>query len=152
MLLCQALIEMAKVLSKEHHSFEVLLSKMAATIMPFTHAQYCTIFIPSPQSSVTAQEVCQLVRSNMMFIRSFIPSCLLNFLLHCWCYFRFRSHEWYTWSVRSLDQPARFTEGTDTLHKSLSTVCINNKIISSYILVCYIVVPHRLSGNVTSAI
>uniref|UniRef100_A0A3Q0S0X2 Phosphodiesterase n=1 Tax=Amphilophus citrinellus TaxID=61819 RepID=A0A3Q0S0X2_AMPCI len=35
------------VLSKEHHSFEVMLSKMAATIMPFTHVQYCTIFIPS---------------------------------------------------------------------------------------------------------
>ncbi|XP_059184522.1 cGMP-specific 3',5'-cyclic phosphodiesterase [Centropristis striata] len=47
----QALIEMAQVLSKEHHSFEVLLSKMAATIMPFTHAQYCTIFIPSEQTS-----------------------------------------------------------------------------------------------------
>ncbi|KAG7238387.1 hypothetical protein INR49_030894 [Caranx melampygus] len=53
----EALIEMAKVLSKEHHSFEVLLSKMAATIMPFTHAQYCTIFIPSPQSPITAQEI-----------------------------------------------------------------------------------------------
>ncbi|XP_042341741.1 cGMP-specific 3',5'-cyclic phosphodiesterase [Plectropomus leopardus] len=48
----QALIEMAKVLSKEHHSFEVLLSKMAATIMPFTRAQYCTIFIPSEHTSV----------------------------------------------------------------------------------------------------
>ncbi|XP_056225804.1 cGMP-specific 3',5'-cyclic phosphodiesterase [Seriola aureovittata] len=53
----EALIEMAQVLSKEHHSFEVLLSKMAATIMPFTHAQYCTIFIPSSQTSVIAQEV-----------------------------------------------------------------------------------------------
>uniref|UniRef100_A0AAQ5YKN0 Phosphodiesterase n=1 Tax=Amphiprion ocellaris TaxID=80972 RepID=A0AAQ5YKN0_AMPOC len=51
--ICQALIEMAQVLSKEHQSFEVLLSKMAATIMPFTHAQYCTIFIPSKQTSVT---------------------------------------------------------------------------------------------------
>uniref|UniRef100_A0A673AK61 PDEase domain-containing protein n=1 Tax=Sphaeramia orbicularis TaxID=375764 RepID=A0A673AK61_9TELE len=38
-------------LSKEHHSFEVLLSKMAATIMPFTHAQYCTIFIPKEEPS-----------------------------------------------------------------------------------------------------
>ncbi|XP_047432901.1 cGMP-specific 3',5'-cyclic phosphodiesterase [Mugil cephalus] len=47
----QALIEMAQVLSKDHHSFEVLLSKMAATIMPFTHAQYCTIFIPGKQTS-----------------------------------------------------------------------------------------------------
>ncbi|XP_030003474.1 cGMP-specific 3',5'-cyclic phosphodiesterase [Sphaeramia orbicularis] len=47
----QALIEMAQVLSKEHHSFEVLLSKMAATIMPFTHAQYCTIFIPKEEPS-----------------------------------------------------------------------------------------------------
>ncbi|KAL6110076.1 uncharacterized protein ACO6RY_19231 [Pungitius sinensis] len=46
----QALLEMAQVLSKEHLSFEVLLSKMAATIMPFTHAQYCTIFIPSEQT------------------------------------------------------------------------------------------------------
>ncbi|XP_071360105.1 cGMP-specific 3',5'-cyclic phosphodiesterase [Trachinotus anak] len=53
----QALIEMAQVLSKEHHSFEVLLSKMAATIMPFTHAQYCTIFIPSEQTSVTTEEI-----------------------------------------------------------------------------------------------
>uniref|UniRef100_UPI0037E897B4 cGMP-specific 3',5'-cyclic phosphodiesterase n=1 Tax=Semicossyphus pulcher TaxID=241346 RepID=UPI0037E897B4 len=46
----QALIEMAQVLSKEHHSFEILLSRMAATIMPFTRAQYCTIFIPSKQT------------------------------------------------------------------------------------------------------
>ncbi|XP_023189233.1 cGMP-specific 3',5'-cyclic phosphodiesterase-like [Xiphophorus maculatus] len=52
----QALIEMAQVLSREHHSFEVLLSKMAATIMPFTHAQYCTIFIPSDQTSVTKDD------------------------------------------------------------------------------------------------
>ncbi|CAB1429661.1 unnamed protein product [Pleuronectes platessa] len=61
----QALIEMAQVLSKEHHSFEVLLSKMAATIMPFTHAQYCTIFIPREQTSVIEDEVkrsvCQLM-------------------------------------------------------------------------------------------
>uniref|UniRef100_A0A3B5Q754 Phosphodiesterase n=1 Tax=Xiphophorus maculatus TaxID=8083 RepID=A0A3B5Q754_XIPMA len=42
----------SQVLSREHHSFEVLLSKMAATIMPFTHAQYCTIFIPSDQTSI----------------------------------------------------------------------------------------------------
>ncbi|XP_051240611.1 cGMP-specific 3',5'-cyclic phosphodiesterase-like [Dicentrarchus labrax] len=48
----QALIEMAQVLSKEHRSFEVLLSKMAATIMPFTHAQYYTIFIPGEQTVV----------------------------------------------------------------------------------------------------
>lgn len=54
---CQALIEMAQVLSKEHRSFEVLLSKMAATIMPFTHAQYCTIFIPSEQTSVVDDTV-----------------------------------------------------------------------------------------------
>ncbi|XP_068583315.1 cGMP-specific 3',5'-cyclic phosphodiesterase [Cebidichthys violaceus] len=53
----QALIEMAQVLSKEHRSFEVLLSKMAATIMPFTHAQYCTIFIPSEKSSVVEDQV-----------------------------------------------------------------------------------------------
>uniref|UniRef100_A0AAQ5ZD73 Phosphodiesterase n=1 Tax=Amphiprion ocellaris TaxID=80972 RepID=A0AAQ5ZD73_AMPOC len=55
--ICQALIEMAQVLSKEHQSFEVLLSKMAATIMPFTHAQYCTIFIPSKQTSVTEDNI-----------------------------------------------------------------------------------------------
>ncbi|XP_069553497.1 cGMP-specific 3',5'-cyclic phosphodiesterase [Brachyistius frenatus] len=53
----QALIEMAQVLSKEHHSFEVLLSKMAATIMPFTHAQYCTIFIPSKHISVMQEQI-----------------------------------------------------------------------------------------------
>ncbi|XP_027138344.1 cGMP-specific 3',5'-cyclic phosphodiesterase [Larimichthys crocea] len=53
----QALIEMAKVLSEEHHSFEVLLSRMASTIMPFTHAQYCTIFIPSEQTSDVEEEV-----------------------------------------------------------------------------------------------
>ncbi|XP_026158925.1 cGMP-specific 3',5'-cyclic phosphodiesterase [Mastacembelus armatus] len=53
----QALIEMAQVLSKEHHSFEVLLSKMAATIMPFTHAQYCTIFIPREQPSVSEDKI-----------------------------------------------------------------------------------------------
>ncbi|KAI3352439.1 hypothetical protein L3Q82_005393 [Scortum barcoo] len=47
----QALTEMAQELSKGHYSFEVLLSKMAATIMPFTHAQYCTIFIPSKYDS-----------------------------------------------------------------------------------------------------
>ncbi|XP_044046557.1 cGMP-specific 3',5'-cyclic phosphodiesterase [Siniperca chuatsi] len=52
----EALIEMAQVLSKGHHSFEVLLSKMAATIMPFTHAQYCTIFIPE-QTSVVEDKV-----------------------------------------------------------------------------------------------
>uniref|UniRef100_I3JQP7 Phosphodiesterase n=1 Tax=Oreochromis niloticus TaxID=8128 RepID=I3JQP7_ORENI len=51
-----ALIEMAQVLSKEHHSLEVMLSKMAATIMPFTHAQYCTIFIPSEQTSDTEEK------------------------------------------------------------------------------------------------
>ncbi|XP_077936140.1 cGMP-specific 3',5'-cyclic phosphodiesterase isoform X1 [Gasterosteus aculeatus] len=53
----QALVEMAQVLSKEHLSFEVLLSKMAATIMPFTHAQYCTIFIPSEQTSAVEDQV-----------------------------------------------------------------------------------------------
>ncbi|KAM4749753.1 cGMP-specific 3',5'-cyclic phosphodiesterase [Anableps anableps] len=53
----QALIEMAQVLSREHFSFEVLLSKMAATIMPFTHAQYCTVFIPSDQTSVTKDQI-----------------------------------------------------------------------------------------------
>ncbi|XP_067355830.1 cGMP-specific 3',5'-cyclic phosphodiesterase [Channa argus] len=53
----QALIEMAHVLSKEHHSFEVGLSKMAATIMPFTNAQYCTIFILSEQTSLVADKV-----------------------------------------------------------------------------------------------
>ncbi|XP_049901340.1 cGMP-specific 3',5'-cyclic phosphodiesterase [Epinephelus moara] len=53
----QALIEMAQVLSQEHRSFEVLLSKMAATIMPFTRAQYCTIFIPSEQTPVTKDKV-----------------------------------------------------------------------------------------------
>ncbi|XP_029020124.1 cGMP-specific 3',5'-cyclic phosphodiesterase-like [Betta splendens] len=47
----QALLEMAQVLSKEHHSFEVLLTKMAATILPSTRAQYCTIFIPSERTS-----------------------------------------------------------------------------------------------------
>lgn len=52
----KALIEMAQVLSKEHHSLEVMLSKMAATIMPFTHAQYCTIFIPSEQTSDTEEK------------------------------------------------------------------------------------------------
>ncbi|KAK2816982.1 hypothetical protein Q5P01_025173 [Channa striata] len=53
----QALIEMAQVLSREHHSFEVLLIKMAATIMPFTKAQYCTIFIPGERTSVFADKV-----------------------------------------------------------------------------------------------
>uniref|UniRef100_A0A672I3I6 Phosphodiesterase n=1 Tax=Salarias fasciatus TaxID=181472 RepID=A0A672I3I6_SALFA len=47
----------SQVLSKEHHSFEVLLSKMAATIMPFTHAQYCTIFIPSDRPSAMGEKV-----------------------------------------------------------------------------------------------
>lgn len=59
----QALIEMAQVLSKEHHSFEVMLSKMAATIMPFTHAQYCAIFIPSAQTSVTKDQVDHQINS-----------------------------------------------------------------------------------------
>uniref|UniRef100_A0A8D3AKB0 Phosphodiesterase n=1 Tax=Scophthalmus maximus TaxID=52904 RepID=A0A8D3AKB0_SCOMX len=57
---CQALIEMAQILSKEHHSFEVLLSKMAATIMPFTHAQYCTIFIPGEKSPIFFSRVIHL--------------------------------------------------------------------------------------------
>ncbi|TKS68118.1 cGMP-specific 3',5'-cyclic phosphodiesterase [Collichthys lucidus] len=52
----QALIEMAQVLSEQHRSFEVLLSRMASTIMPFTHAQYCTIFIPSEQTSDVEDE------------------------------------------------------------------------------------------------
>ncbi|KAM7008658.1 cGMP-specific 3',5'-cyclic phosphodiesterase [Tautogolabrus adspersus] len=56
----QALIEMAQVLSKEHHSFEVLLSKMAATIMPFTRSQYCTIFIPSDQDEDSFSRVIHL--------------------------------------------------------------------------------------------
>uniref|UniRef100_A0A3Q3KYR4 Phosphodiesterase n=1 Tax=Mastacembelus armatus TaxID=205130 RepID=A0A3Q3KYR4_9TELE len=50
----------SQVLSKEHHSFEVLLSKMAATIMPFTHAQYCTIFIPREQPSISFSRVIHL--------------------------------------------------------------------------------------------
>uniref|UniRef100_A0A665X123 PDEase domain-containing protein n=1 Tax=Echeneis naucrates TaxID=173247 RepID=A0A665X123_ECHNA len=50
----------SQVLSKEHHSFEVLLSKMAATIMPSTHAQYCTIFIPSEQASILFSRVIHL--------------------------------------------------------------------------------------------
>ncbi|XP_062281753.1 cGMP-specific 3',5'-cyclic phosphodiesterase-like [Scomber scombrus] len=56
----QALIKMAQVLSKEHHSFEVLLSKMAATIMPFTHAQYCTIFIPNKDNKISFSQVIHL--------------------------------------------------------------------------------------------
>ncbi|XP_034544869.1 cGMP-specific 3',5'-cyclic phosphodiesterase [Notolabrus celidotus] len=56
----QALIEMAEVLSKEHQSFEVLLSKMAATIMPFTRAQYCTIFIPNDQDKDSFSRVIHL--------------------------------------------------------------------------------------------
>ncbi|XP_070843788.1 cGMP-specific 3',5'-cyclic phosphodiesterase [Chaetodon trifascialis] len=53
----QALLEMAQILSKEHRSFEALLSKMAATIMPFTRAQYCTIFIPGEQTSAVEDKV-----------------------------------------------------------------------------------------------
>ncbi|XP_042254622.1 cGMP-specific 3',5'-cyclic phosphodiesterase [Thunnus maccoyii] len=56
----QALIKMAQVLSKEHHSFDVLLSKMAATIMPFTHAQYCTIFIPNKEDKISFSHVIHL--------------------------------------------------------------------------------------------
>ncbi|XP_029930792.1 cGMP-specific 3',5'-cyclic phosphodiesterase [Myripristis murdjan] len=52
----QALIEMAHVLSEENHSFEVLLSKMSATIMPFTHAQYCTIFITKDKYTVVGDQ------------------------------------------------------------------------------------------------
>ncbi|XP_056136527.1 cGMP-specific 3',5'-cyclic phosphodiesterase-like [Lampris incognitus] len=47
----QALIEMAKMLSEKHRSFDVLLGKMAATIMPFTNAQYCTIFITKEETT-----------------------------------------------------------------------------------------------------
>ncbi|KAF3852163.1 hypothetical protein F7725_005518 [Dissostichus mawsoni] len=61
----QALIEMAQVLSKKHCSFDVLLSKMAATIMPFTHAQYCTIFIPGRQ---TLDENDQISFSNVIHL------------------------------------------------------------------------------------
>ncbi|CAJ1052177.1 cGMP-specific 3'%2C5'-cyclic phosphodiesterase [Xyrichtys novacula] len=56
----QALIEMAEVLSKEHHSFEVMISKMAATIMPFSRAQYCTIFIPSKKHKDSFSRVIHL--------------------------------------------------------------------------------------------
>ncbi|KAI4832225.1 hypothetical protein KUCAC02_015199 [Chaenocephalus aceratus] len=61
----EALIEMAQVLSKKHCSFDVLLSKMAATIMPFTHAQYCTIFIPGKQ---TLDENDQISFSNVIHL------------------------------------------------------------------------------------
>ncbi|KAG8014823.1 cGMP-specific 3' [Nibea albiflora] len=93
----QALIEMAKVLSEQHRSFEVLLSKMAATIMPFTHAQYCTIFIPSEQTSDVEDEVsfsrvihleceelgstCQVYRRLQRDIRDIDPSYALRTLV-----------------------------------------------------------------------
>lgn len=71
----QALIEMAQVLSKEHHSLEVMLSKMAATIMPFTHAQYCTIFIPSEQTSDTEEKVHYLdILLNFLVFHYFVCS------------------------------------------------------------------------------
>uniref|UniRef100_A0A4W6G9H7 Phosphodiesterase n=1 Tax=Lates calcarifer TaxID=8187 RepID=A0A4W6G9H7_LATCA len=74
------------VLSKEHHSFEVLLSKMAATIMPFTHAQYCTIFIPSEQTSISFSRVihleCEELGSTCQIYRSDIdPSYALRTLV-----------------------------------------------------------------------
>uniref|UniRef100_A0A8D0ALR6 PDEase domain-containing protein n=1 Tax=Sander lucioperca TaxID=283035 RepID=A0A8D0ALR6_SANLU len=73
----------SQVLSMEHRSFEILLSKMAATIMPFTRAQYCTIFIPSQQTSVSFSRVihleceelgstCQIYRSSEESIKSLI--------------------------------------------------------------------------------
>uniref|UniRef100_A0A4W6G8J5 Phosphodiesterase n=1 Tax=Lates calcarifer TaxID=8187 RepID=A0A4W6G8J5_LATCA len=78
-----------KVLSNhmdEHHSFEVLLSKMAATIMPFTHAQYCTIFIPSEQTSISFSRVihleCEELGSTCQIYRSDIdPSYALRTLV-----------------------------------------------------------------------
>lgn len=71
----QALIEMAQVLSKEHHSLEVMLSKMAATIMPFTHAQYCTIFIPSEQTSDIEEKVHYLdILLNFLVFHYFVCS------------------------------------------------------------------------------
>ncbi|XP_042171868.1 cGMP-specific 3',5'-cyclic phosphodiesterase-like, partial [Oncorhynchus tshawytscha] len=42
---CQVLLTLARLLSEEQKSMENLLGKMAATILPFARAQYCTIFI-----------------------------------------------------------------------------------------------------------
>lgn len=137
----QALIEMAQVLSKEHHSLEVMLSKMAATIMPFTHAQYCTIFIPSEQTSDTEEKVHYLdILLNFLVFHYFV--CLeystiflaihnvfifFCFVLFCFSFlsfdYRLYSQELYIWNVRSSDQPARSTEGiVRRLCKSLSVI------------------------------
>lgn len=137
MCVVQALIEMAQVLSKEHHSLEVMLSKMAATIMPFTHAQYCTIFIPSEQTSDTEAKVHYLdILLNFLVFHYFVCSeystiflamhNVFIFFLFCFWFsflsfdYRLYSQELYIWNVRSSDQPARSTEGiVQRLCKSL---------------------------------
>ncbi|KAM6972602.1 cGMP-specific 3',5'-cyclic phosphodiesterase-like [Aplochiton taeniatus] len=45
----QVLLDLARLVSEEQWSLEEELGKMAATIMPFTHAQYCTVFITDEQ-------------------------------------------------------------------------------------------------------
>ncbi|XP_046901233.1 cGMP-specific 3',5'-cyclic phosphodiesterase [Hypomesus transpacificus] len=48
----QVLMDLAHLVSEEQRSLEVLLGKMAAIILPFTHAQYCTFFITKEGSTV----------------------------------------------------------------------------------------------------
>uniref|UniRef100_A0A668TPV2 Phosphodiesterase n=1 Tax=Oreochromis aureus TaxID=47969 RepID=A0A668TPV2_OREAU len=79
----------------EHHSLEVMLSKMAATIMPFTHAQYCTIFIPSEQTSDTEEKVHYLdILLNFLVVHDFVCSeystvflyTMFSFFLFCFVF------------------------------------------------------------------
>ena len=51
--LSQVLLTLARLLSEEQKSMENLLGKMAATILPFARAQYCTIFIARDRPKVT---------------------------------------------------------------------------------------------------
>lgn len=49
------LLDLASLIFEEQHSLEVLLRKIAATVLSFMQAQECTIFI-SDETSVSANK------------------------------------------------------------------------------------------------
>uniref|UniRef100_A0AAX7UIE7 Phosphodiesterase n=1 Tax=Astatotilapia calliptera TaxID=8154 RepID=A0AAX7UIE7_ASTCA len=99
----------------EHHSLEVMLSKMAATIMPFTHAQYCTIFIPSEQTSDTEEKVhyLDILEHDL---RNIDPSCAFRTLT----------------SMETLNM----SKSSDELKRSLICCPVRNERSENVIAVC----------------
>lgn len=57
-------MDLAHLVSEEQRSLEVLLGKMAAIILPFTHAQYCTFFITKEGSTVKLAVHCHTLPCN----------------------------------------------------------------------------------------